>query len=414
MNLLFLTPAYPPFAGGGERYVQSLAWALGKRGHRLTVVTSLARSEAAYWKGKTGDGVVWEEQTVASGLSPISVIRCPLRPPAGGWRMVAGLRKGMVALSALPLPSGAWLQKMGRWFPALVGLEEVLGGLPSCDLVHGFNLSWEYPALAGWRWARQRGVPFVVTPFAHLNVDAPTVAERFVMMRHQRQLLADADGVLALTGEVGRGLEKYGVVCRHLTVLGSGIETETMSAPPKNPLPELFVLFVGRLNRDKGAIDAAKAVLSLPAPCHLVLAGSPTAEFERFYARLPASEQRWIRPLGVVSESEKQALLQRCALLVLPSRTDALGLVLLEAWAQGKAVVGARAGGIPGVIDAGENGLLVGYGDVPALSQAIDNLLTNPQLARQLGENGRLKLGQQYTWDRVADRAEAAYREIMG
>lgn len=397
--------------------MQSLAQTLSKRGHRLTVVTSSARQEEAYWKSGSGGEeaqVVQEEQVVTPGAPPISLIRCPLRPMAGGWRGVSWLRKGMVVLSALPFKSGGWLQRMGRWFPPIQGMEEVLAGLPAYDLVHAFNLSWEYPALAGWKWARQRGVPFVVTPFAHLNADAPTAAERFVTMRHQRQLLADADGVLVLTGEVGKGLAGYGIVCRHLTILGSGIDSVPADTQPENLLPPQFVLFVGRLNRDKGVMDAAKAVLSLAPPRHLVLAGSRTAEFEHFYTHLSAEERGFIHPLGLVSEVEKHALLRRCAMLVLPSRTDALGIVLLEAWAHGKAVIGARAGGIPGVIDEGENGLLVGYGDVPAVAHAIQTLFADPQLANQFGQNGQSKLRREYTWDRVADRAEAVYRELLG
>ena len=58
-----------------------------------------------------------------------------------------------------------------------------------------------------------------------------------------------------------------------------------------------------------------------------------------------------IRPLGILDEGEKHAILEASTMLLLPSHSDSFGIVILEAWAHGKPVIGARAGGIPGVID---------------------------------------------------------------
>jgi glycosyltransferase involved in cell wall biosynthesis len=120
-----------------------------------------------------------------------------------------------------------------------------------------------------------------------------------------------------------------------------------------------------------------------------------------------------IQPLGIVNEQDKHTLLSRAELLLLPSRTDSFGIVLLEAWAHGKPVIGARAGGIPGVIDEWHNGLLVGFGDVAGLAEAIQTLLTDELRRQRMGENGRDKVHSQYTWEQVGQRVWANYQAVM-
>jgi glycosyltransferase involved in cell wall biosynthesis len=121
-----------------------------------------------------------------------------------------------------------------------------------------------------------------------------------------------------------------------------------------------------------------------------------------------------VRPVGLVSDEQKQALLAACEMLLLPSRADSLGIVLLEAWAYGKAVVGAKAGGIPGVIDDGRNGLLVEFGNVPALVNAIQQLIEDPAEREALGQAGLEKVNDVYQWEAVGERVEAIYRKVVG
>ena len=79
--------------------------------------------------------------------------------------------------------------------------------------------------------------------------------------------------------------------------------------------------------------------------------------------------------MGVVQGQIKQDLLAATDIFVLPSRIDSFGIVFLEAWAYGKPVIGGNAGGIPDVIAHGHDGLLVDYGDVDGLADAMRTLL---------------------------------------
>ena len=92
---------------------------------------------------------------------------------------------------------------------------------------------------------------------------------------------------------------------------------------------------------------------------------------------------------------------------------DSFGLVFLEAWAHGKPVIGARAGGIPGVVDDGENGILVNFGDVHAMTEAVRLLLFDQLLRQQMGENGRLKVRSKYNWEQITGQVLGVYETVL-
>lgn len=415
MHVCFFTPAFPPFIGGGERYARSLALALAERGVKITVVTSQALGEEQLWLG-TGNGMVIESD------GPLTVIRCAVRPMPGGWRGLLAWRKAMVLLSLLPGSQARLLGALARRFPALVGLEQALRDLPQApSLVHGFNLSWEYPALVAGDFARRRDLPFALTPFMHFGGGPGQMRmARNTTMDHQQRLLRQAQAVLVLTDEERRGLAQWGIDTQRVAPVGGGVDEppaigDALSAVADLKLQRPYALFVGRVNRDKGAIDAATATLQLIEQGHpltLALAGRAADDFERFYARLSGPARERVRLLGRVDETTKHALMQEATMLVLPSQVESFGIVILEAWQHETPVVASRAGGVPGVVDDGVNGLLAPYGDVEALSQAMRRLLCDEHLRRELGRKGRQKVRRDYTWDAVAQRVMAVYREV--
>ncbi len=148
--------------------------------------------------------------------------------------------------------------------------------------------------------------------------------------------------------------------------------------------------------------------------CDLVMLGQPMSHFQRFYASLPEGLRAHCHLLGAVSEETKTDALAACLMLALPSRTESFGLVYLEAWAAAKPVIGARAGAVPAVIDEGVDGLLIPFGDAPALAAAITRLLDDPGLAQRMGAAGQRKVRERFTWERAAAQLEGHYRELAG
>jgi glycosyltransferase involved in cell wall biosynthesis len=98
--------------------------------------------------------------------------------------------------------------------------------------------------------------------------------------------------------------------------------------------------------------------------------------------------------------------------MALPSRVDSFGIAYLEAWAYGQPVIGCQAGGVPDVIDDGQDGLLVPYGDPAALASAIGSLLADPDRRQAMGHRGRTKVEAHYTWDRIYQGLRSIYQEL--
>lgn len=416
MHVVFFTPAFPPFIGGGERYARSLALALAAHGVQITVVTSHASREPQLWQGT-------DEQSVDRQKDgPLTLIRCPIRPFPGGWRGLLLWRKVMVLLSMLPGDRTGLLSAMAHRVPPVIGTAEALAHLHAIPtLVHGFNLSWEHLLISACNYAQSHRLPFIVTPFTHFGAGEHARVARNTTMDHQRKLLNEAHAVLALTKVERDRFARWQIRPQRVAVVGGGVDP----APAVDDLAAIlddlglhrpFALFVGRANYDKGAIHAARATLQLAPdglPLTLVLAGQITEEFRRFLQGVSTSEQKRLRALGPVDEPTKHALLQASIMLLLPSQAESFGIVMLEAWQHATAVIAARAGGIPGVVDDERNGLLVPFGDVDALAAAMRRLLTDESFRRELGRRGKEKVQRQYRWDRVAQRVLDVYHEVL-
>ncbi|MEJ2748911.1 MAG: glycosyltransferase family 4 protein, partial [Anaerolineae bacterium] len=96
-----------------------------------------------------------------------------------------------------------------------------------------------------------------------------------------------------------------------------------------------------------------------------------------------------------------------------PSGHESFGIVFLEAWAAKKPVIGARTGAIPTVVNEGKDGLLIEHRNTADLTQAIQALLSDPGLGRELGANGYRKVREHYTWDIIAEKFRAVYVQSL-
>ena len=165
------------------------------------------------------------------------------------------------------------------------------------------------------------------------------------------------------------------------------IDLGAFTGRPPAPLPEQpTILFVGMLERSKGVTalaDAWPLVAERVPDARLVLVGRGALRdvVDRLRDDYPARVEH-------VEELSPQAVAERmdaATCLVLPSRSEGLGRVILEAFARGRGVVATRVGGIPDVVEDGVSGLLVENGDVAALADALTQILTDGRLAERLG-----------------------------
>ncbi|MFD7244018.1 glycogen synthase [Streptomyces massasporeus] len=182
-----------------------------------------------------------------------------------------------------------------------------------------------------------------------------------------------------------------------------------------------YVLFVGRITRQKGVPHLLRAVRDIDPAAQVVLcAGAPDTpeidqEFRELFGELSGVRDGvfWIPKM--LPRPEVIQLLTHAALFVCPSVYEPLGIVNLEAMACGTPVVASAVGGIPEVVDHGTTGLLVPPGDdfEAGLAGAMDTVLGDPATSRRMGEAGRERAVGEFGWDAVARRTVRLYEEIV-
>jgi glycosyltransferase involved in cell wall biosynthesis len=205
--------------------------------------------------------------------------------------------------------------------------------------------------------------------------------------------------------EVAR--EWSGVPSEKLRVIANAVDVEQFAnlGTPLNATP-LPVGFIGRLDPIKRLPDLIRAVgvLRGGVRLHIFGGGSERPQLERLIRHLQLSEVVTLH--GVVPRP--QDALRQIGLLVLPSKAEGFGLVLIEAMAAGVPVLATNVPGIRDVVRDGETGVLVPC-DPQALAAALERLVENPELRGRLAAAGREDVRQRFTWAAVLPQ----YRELL-
>jgi glycosyltransferase involved in cell wall biosynthesis len=179
--------------------------------------------------------------------------------------------------------------------------------------------------------------------------------------------------------------------------------------------PEL--LTVSRLwaeELQKG-VDHALAAFARLAPRHpraqyrIVGKGSDKARLQTLAASLGLGDRVvFEEDLG---DGELAERYRRCSIFVLPSGQEGFGIVFLEAMRFAKPCVGGRAGGAPEVVEDGRTGLLVDFLDATGLERALDRLLRDADLRRRMGNAGRQRVLEEFTFERFRERLRQGLTE---
>ncbi len=202
--------------------------------------------------------------------------------------------------------------------------------------------------------------------------------------------LRRADAVRTISGYTTRLVRERGG--EPTATFPAFMDLEPFLERPPEALPATpTALFVGVLERYKAVdvlADAWRAVArELPgAELHIVGSGSLREIPERLVAELPGSV-RWSPRLATPAVA---SALDAATVLVLPSRSEGLGRVVVEAFCRGRGVVASRVGGIPDLVEDGVSGLLVEPGSPAALAGALVRALSERDLAERLGSAARV------------------------
>jgi glycosyltransferase involved in cell wall biosynthesis len=250
----------------------------------------------------------------------------------------------------------------------------------NADLVHAHWL----PAGAV---AATTGKPFVVQLWGsdvELARRSPRVARRIVRR---------ANAVVCPSNALAENARALGA--RDVAVIPSGIDLPTEVGEEAEP-PE--VLYAGRLSPEKGVLELVEAARGM----NLVVAGDGPLR-----KRVPQAR-------GFVPPDELGRLYARAAVVACPSHREGFGVACLEAMAHGRPVVASAVGGLLDLVVDGETGIHVPPGDVPALRSALERLLDDPELRRQMGEAGRLRAAERFSWATVTRETLDLYARYAG
>lgn len=290
-------------------------------------------------------------------------------------------------------------------------LELILRDLRATVLVtHGYKSN-----LLGRPAARRVGVPIV-------SVSRGWTGESWKVRRYDwldRWHLRFMDRVVCVSEGQAAKVRAAGVPESKLRVIHNGARLDAFDSPDPGGRDELraivgdgpIVLAAGRLSPEKGFRVLVEAAAHVPGTHFVVFGeGGERAALERRVADLRLNG-RFHLP-GFRSDLDR--LIPWADLVVLPSFTEGLPNVALEASAAGLPVVATAVGGTPEVIADGETGYLVPAGDHRALAKRINELLRDVSLAREFGRAGRQRMLDHFSFAAQADAYRGLFAELTG
>ncbi|MEO8695229.1 MAG: glycosyltransferase [Acidimicrobiales bacterium] len=386
-RLFIVSSGYTPHITGGiARFMSDVAPAMTDLGYETRVITRGSGHSTVDFE----DGV-WVHR-----------VAVPANAPAG-------------ALAEAPPPIDAFAsavlhetQRVGQWYPP--------------DVVYGSL--WDVEVLGLLRQSMLPVVPMLATPVFEValhegwNEQGPAQqAATDQLMALESEVLQNADVLHAISDAIAATIaDRYPVSVppARWHVAQIGLSEPSTDTDDSDDGRATTVLFVGRLEPRKGIdvlIAAANLLADRGATPHFVIAGNDT----RILAGGLTYEQAWradrvgqsapdLTFVGEVSDDELRRLYRQADLVVMPSRYESFGLVLLEAMMLSKPVVASAVGGINEIVRPGIDGLLVAPDDPHALAEAISTLDREVDRRRTMGTNGRQRFLDEFTSQRAAQR----------
>ncbi len=314
--------------------------------------------------------------------------------------------------------------------------------LTGIDVVH--THTW-YVAMAGFLAKKLYGIPFVLTTHSLEPLrawKAEQLGSGYSMSAWmERTAMMDADAVVAVSNGTREDiLRVYPIAPERVHVIYNGIDLDeyqkTSSATALKTYgidPDVpYVLFVGRITRQKGVTHLVDAISYLPPGLQVVLcAGAPDTPEIASEMRQKIDQARkthphivWIEKM--IAKPEVIQLYSHARVFCCPSVYEPFGIINLEAMACGAPVVATATGGIKEVVVDGQTGYLVpfdpdavtGFPTHPDqfardLAAKLSQLLNDPEKCKRFGEAGRKRVQEKFSWSAIADQTIELYRTLI-
>ena len=238
-----------------------------------------------------------------------------------------------------------------------------------------------------------------------------------VSFRLESGNLKRAKSVNAVSPLIARDLRRYPNCPPKIEVSWNGVDVESFKPLATGITNEKLVITVGRLAPGKGLedlIDAASIVVKSDQEIKFQIVGEGTLRPSLLNRVREYGLENNVRLTGQISDRPSLIdLYQKSALFVLPSHHEGLPTVVLEAMACACPVLATRVGGIPWIIQDGENGSLIPPADPTILAEKILALLADPEYLKQLGRQARRTIESRFSWQCIGDWYIDQYRSLL-
>ena len=315
--------------------------------------------------------------------------------------------------------------------------------LAGIDIAH--THTW-YVSMAGFLAKKLYGIPFVLTTHSLEPLrawKAEQLGSGYAMSSWmERTAMLDADAIIAVSqGTKADIVRAYpDVDPARIHVIYNGIDlaeyqktSETKALTDYGVDPSVpYILFVGRITRQKGVTHLVDAIRYLPPDTQVVLcAGAPdtpeiAAELREKVEAARRDHPRIVWIEKMVTKPEAIQLYSNCRVFCCPSVYEPFGIINLEAMACRAPVVASATGGIKEVVVDGETGYLVPFEQDPVtsfptdpvkfardLAASLTRLLEDPEKCRQFGEAGRRRVEDIFSWTAIAQQTVGLYQQLI-
>jgi len=412
MRIIMLTQFYPPVLGGLERHVKDLSEELVVRGHHVAVITLRQGGwgrEMPEYEELNGVRIYRIRGTVSRAERLLFIDeRRSYAPPFPDPELFQSIRKILAREQPHIVHAHNWLSfsylPLKKWSRAklVVTLHDFGLSCGKWTLIHNETFC-SGPSLTkcGACLIRHYG-------FAKGTV---TLTGQAVMRSMQNRLV---DMYLPVSQSVADGSQLTGSDIPYQVVpnfipdipaLPKTDEAVRLSQLPKQP----FMLFVGSFSKQKGMDILLEAYRQLDSTMPLVLIGYELSEFPLSKLDIPAN----VLILKNLPNDLVMEAWRRSSIGVIPSNWhEPSPTVVMEAMAMGKPVIATQVGGIPDIVADGESGLLVPPGDVQALCHAMQRLVSDPQLCKQMSGVALQRVGG-FQAKTVVSKIENIYKGLL-
>ena len=412
MRILHISPMYFPVIGGAERHLKEISERLTARGHEVTVFTVNARDGWDLAEGRYGG---FPRVEIVNG---VKIIR--FRPDGERWVRVLDKM-----LDTVPRLKGGY--RYLSWLFTPEGLKQLrLNPRVFTMIPHILRFDADIVATINWHWptAYYAYLARKLKCFTLVGIPLFETAMNWCHGTIYKSMLASCDAVLTNTRHEGQFVQERGGV--RVAVASVGIDPEAFEERNGSEIRARYSInglpvvgYVGRQVEGKGALkllQSMKEVWRWNSDVRVLLAGprSPSRdEMGSIIDTFTNVERERIIRIDEFAEKDKASIYDACDVFVLPSTGESFGIAYLEAWLCGKPVIGGRIGSTQCVVEEGVDGLLVDPADPEHIGRGIIELLSDRHKRETMGRRGRAKTLAQFTWEKVTDRVEKLYTELV-